>query len=129
MNIFFPVNFVSSYIILFLKFVTQDRFASKIMINMGRANTPSFTLLFWGLLSKIVKISLPTNATLNLTDHSTVWGPSPIQRQNTNSKRLTIEKLSKSGLRWCTKFGQAHSNDEQKITLSLILHFILDFRI
>ena len=30
--------------------------------------------------------------------HSAVWGHSPIQRQNTNSKKLTIKKLSKSGL-------------------------------
>ena len=59
--------------------------------------------------------------------HSAVWGHLPNQRQNTNSKKLTIEKLSKSGLKRCTKFGQAHSNDERKMTLSLILHFILDF--
>ena len=59
--------------------------------------------------------------------HSAVWGPSPIQRQKTNSKKLTIKKLSKSGLGMCTKFGQANSNDEPKITLSLILHFIWDF--
>ena len=56
--------------------------------------------------------------------HSTVLGHSPIQRQNTNSKKLTIEKLSKSGLQRCTKFGQANSNDKRKITLLLILHFI-----
>ena len=56
--------------------------------------------------------------------HSAVWGHSPIQRKNTNSKKLTIEKLSKSGLRRCAKFGQAHSNNERKTTLSLILHFI-----
>ena len=31
--------------------------------------------------------------------HSAVWSHSSIQRQNTNSKQLTIEKLSKSGLR------------------------------
>ena len=61
--------------------------------------------------------------------HSAVWGHLPIQRQNTNSKKLTIEKLSKSGLRRCAKFGRAHSNDERKITLWLILHFIWDFRI
>ena len=61
--------------------------------------------------------------------HSAVWGNSPIQRQNTNSKTLTIKKLSKSGLERCAKFGQANSNDERKITLSLILHFIWDFRI
>ena len=61
--------------------------------------------------------------------HSIVWGHPPIQTQNTNSNKVTIEKLSKSGLRRCTKFGQTHLNDEQKITLSLILHFILDFRI
>ena len=59
--------------------------------------------------------------------HIAVWGSSAIQRQNTNSKMLTIEKLSESGLSRCTKFGQSHSNDERKITLSLILHFILDF--
>ena len=40
--------------------------------------------------------------------HSAVWGHPPIQRQNTNSKKLTIEKLSKSGHKTCTKFGQAH---------------------
>ena len=44
-------------------------------------------------------------------------------------KTLRIKKLSKSGLRRFIKFGQAHSNDERKITLSLNLHFILDFRI
>ena len=52
---------------------------------------------------------------------------SPIQRQNTNSKKVTIEKLSKSGLGRCTKFGEASSKEEQKIILSLILHFIRDF--
>ena len=46
--------------------------------------------------------------------HSTVWGHSHIQRQSTNSKRLMIDKLSKSGLGRCTKFGQAGSNNEQK---------------
>ena len=64
--------------------------------------------------------------------HSAVWGNLPIQRQNKNSEKLTIEKLSKSGLRRCTKFGQfgqAHSKDERKIALSFILHFLLDFRI
>ena len=60
--------------------------------------------------------------------HSAIWGHSPIQRQNTNSKKLTIEKLSKSGRR-CTKFRQANANDERKIPFSLILHFIWDFRI
>ena len=40
--------------------------------------------------------------------HSAVWGHSPIQRQNRNSKKLTIENLSKSDLRRCTKFGQAN---------------------
>ena len=61
--------------------------------------------------------------------HSAVWGHSPIQRQNTNSKKLTIEKLSKISLGRCTKFGEADSNDEWKITLLLILYFIWDFRI
>ena len=61
--------------------------------------------------------------------HSAVWGHSPIQRQNTNSQILTNEKLSKSDLRRCTKFGQPHSNDERKIILSLILYFMWDFRI
>ena len=70
-----------------------------------------------------------TEITCKFMAHSTVWGHSPIQRQNTNSKKLMIKKLSKSGLGRCTKFGQANSNDERKITLSLILHFIWDFRI
>ena len=61
--------------------------------------------------------------------HSAVWGHLPIRRQNTISKKLTIKKLSKSGLGRCTKFGQANSNDERKITLSMNLHFIWDFRI
>ena len=61
--------------------------------------------------------------------HSAVWSHPPIQRQNSNSTNLTIEKLSKNGLRSCTKFDQAHSKDERKVALSLILHFILDFRI
>ena len=61
--------------------------------------------------------------------HSAVWGHLPIRRQSTNPKKLTIKKLSKSGLRSFTKFGQAHSNDERKITLSLNLHFIWHFRI
>ena len=97
---------------------------------------------------------------------STVWGHPPIQRQNANSKKLTIEKLSKGHFpiggifltelhfllfkdqlaesgrqktkeniiprgkfrlvengpkRRCTHFGQPHSNDERKPTLSLIL--------
>ena len=56
--------------------------------------------------------------------HSTVWGHSPIQRQNTKSVRLMIEKLSKSSLGRCTKSDRAHSNNERKITLSLILDFI-----
>ena len=42
--------------------------------------------------------------------HSAVWGHPRIQRQNTKSKKLTIEKLSKSGLRKCTKFSKAHLN-------------------
>ena len=48
--------------------------------------------------------------------HRVVWCHPPIQRQNINSKKLTIKKLSKSGLRMCTKFGQAHSNDEKNNT-------------
>ena len=63
---------------------------------------------------------------MNFMAHSAVWGHPPIQRQNTNSKKLMIEKLPKSSLRRCTKFGQPHSNDERKITLLLILHFIED---
>ena len=46
--------------------------------------------------------------------HSAVWGHSPIQRQNTNTKKSTIEKLSKNAPRRYTKFCQAHSNNEQK---------------
>ena len=65
----------------------------------------------------------------NFMAHSAVWGHLPSQRQNTNSKNLMIKKLSKSGLRRFIEFGEAHSNDERKITLSLNLHFILYFRI
>ena len=61
--------------------------------------------------------------------HLAVWGYFPIQRQNTNSKKLMTDKLSKRGLGRCTKFGQASSNNEQSIILSLILQFISDFRI
>ena len=63
----------------------------------------------------------------NFMAPSAVSGHSPIQRQNTDSKKLTIEKLSKSGLRRCAKFRRAHSNNGRKITLSLILRFIWDF--
>ena len=49
--------------------------------------------------------------------HGDVLGHPLIQRQNTNSKKLMTEKLFESSLRSCTKFGQADSNDEQKITL------------
>ena len=34
------------------------------------------------------------NKVFKFMAHSPVWGHSPIQRQNTNSKKLTIEKLS-----------------------------------
>ena len=39
--------------------------------------------------------------------HSAVWGHLSNQRQNTNSKKVTIEKLSRF-----TKFSQAQSNDD-----------------
>ena len=45
----------------------------------------------------------------NFMAHSAVWGHPHIQRENTNPKMLTVEKLSKRGLRRCTKFGQVHS--------------------
>ena len=45
--------------------------------------------------------------------HSAVWGHSPIEKQKTNSKKVTTEKLSKSSLGRCTKFGEASSNDEK----------------
>ena len=50
-----------------------------------------------------------------------VLGYLPSQRQNTNVKKLTIKKLSESGLRRRTKVAQAHSSDERKKD-SLILH-------
>ena len=77
----------------------------------------------------IQKITEMLSSKNNFMAQSAVWGRSPIQRQKTNSKELTIKKLSESGLGRCTKFGQANSNDERKITLLLILHFIWDFRI
>ena len=54
-------------------------------------------------------------------------GPSSHSKTKHKLKKLT--KLSESGLRRFIKCGQAHSNDERKITLSLNLHFIWDFRI
>ena len=52
----------------------------------------------------------------------------PIRANTQIQNSQTIENLSKSGLRSCTKFGQAYSNDGRKITtLSLISHYILDF--
>ena len=56
-------------------------------------------------------------------------GPSSHSKTEHKFKKLTIKKLSKSGLRRFIKFGQPHSDDERKITLSLNLHFIWDFRI
>ena len=53
-----------------------------------------------------------TNTAYKSMAHSTVWGHSPIQRQNTILKNLMIKTLSKSGLRRCGKFGQVNSNDE-----------------
>ena len=44
-----------------------------------------------------------SNEVGKLRTGSAVWGHSPIQRQNTNSKKVTIEKLSKSGLGRSTK--------------------------
>ena len=49
------------------------------------------------------------------------WLILPIQ-DNRNSKKLTIEKLSESGLRGCRKFGQALSNDERKIRLDFAFY-------
>ena len=51
----------------------------------------------------------------------------PTERQDTNSKKLTIGKLSKSGLRRHTKFGQAHSNDEQKNNTFIDFAFHIEF--
>ena len=69
----------------------------------------------------------PIHSPYNFMAHSTIWDPFPIQRQNTNSKKLTIDKLSKSSLGRCTKFGRAHSNNERKIIFSLILYEISEF--
>ena len=47
-------------------------------------------------------------------DHSVVWGYLPSERQNRNSQKLTIKKLSRAdseGLQ--SLFGQAHLNGEQ----------------
>ena len=45
--------------------------------------------------------------------HSAVWGHPPIQRQNTNSKKLTIEKLPKCSLRRCTKVKLIQTMNEE----------------
>ena len=57
--------------------------------------------------SYLQNFTADSNEVGKLKTSSAVWGHSPIQRQNTNSKKVTIEKLSKSGLGRCTKFGQA----------------------
>ena len=47
--------------------------------------------------------------------HSAVWGHSPIQKQNTNSNKLIIEKLSKSGLQGVQNFVKLiELNNERK---------------
>ena len=51
----------------------------------------------------------------------------PFKDKNINSKKLMIDKLSESSLKRCTKFGQARSNNERKITLSLIFAFYIGF--
>ena len=75
----------------------------------------------YGLLSQgasyLQNLTADSNEVGKLKTGSAVWGHSPIQRENTNSKKVTIEKLSKSGLGRCTKFDEASSNDEQKIIL------------
>ena len=48
----------------------------------------------------------------------------PFKDKTQIQKKLTIGKLFKSGLRMCTKFGQACSNNEQKITLADVAFFI-----
>ena len=83
--------------------------------------------LGWGC--PLLDIVCSTMVTNKFMAHSAVWDHSPIQRQNANSKTLTIEKLSKSCHRRCTKYGRAHSNNGRKITLSLILYFIWSLRI
>ena len=56
--------------------------------------------------------------------YSAVWGHSPVQRQNTNSKKLTIKKLSKSGPGGCTKFDQANSDhDNTFINFAFYMRF------
>ena len=47
--------------------------------------------------------------------HSAVWGHLPNQRQNTNSKKVTIEKLS--------VWSSEKSNNERKIKLSVFFAF------
>ena len=79
------------------------------------------------VIKRILKYDLSWTILGLLLAHNAVWGDLPKSKTKHNNKKLTIEKLSQSGLRrWYTKFGQAHSNNERKITFSLILHFILD---
>ena len=53
--------------------------------------------------------------------HSAVWGHSPTQRQNSNSKKVMIEKLSIGAVAEDVK---SLVELIQTITLSLIMHFI-----
>ena len=76
-----------------------------------------------------MKSSWTTNMNQQLHGSQRCLGSFSHSKTKHKFKKLTIKKLSESGLGRCTKFGQANSNDERKITLSLILHFIWDFRI
>ena len=49
--------------------------------------------------------------------HIAVWGYLPNKKENYKFKKAD------SCLTKCTKFGQAHSNNERKIRLLLILEF------
>ena len=51
----------------------------------------------------------------------------PFKDKTQIQKKLTIEKLSKSSLGRCTKFGQASSNDEQKNNTFVNFAFCMGF--
>ena len=56
--------------------------------------------------------------------HNSVWGYLPIQKQNKNSKKLTQQMLSESGLSRYTTFGRAYLSDKENETFVDLAFYI-----
>ena len=62
---------------------------------------------------------------MNFMAYSAVLGHLLIEKKNTNLKKLSIGKLSQCVLTAYAKFGHAHLNNEQKLSLHGIFGFNL----